>query len=105
MAEEGNPKPPHAPTSPKLQLKVSDELAKGSYANFVVIHNNEAEFVLDFVFVEPQRPVGQVVSRVLVNPRTAKKLLVGMTKLLENYEKRFGEIAAPDPQAPQGTYH
>jgi len=89
----------------KLNIKVGDEVAKGTYANLPIVHNNESEFVFDFVYVEPQRPQGHVVSRVLANPRTAKRLLAGLSKLVKMYEERHGEISTTDTPSPQGTYH
>jgi Protein of unknown function (DUF3467) len=92
----------------RLNIKVSDEVAKGAYANMVFVHNTEAEFVFDFIFTEPQRRQGHVVSRVVGTPRTAKRLLKGLTELVRVYEERFGEIANPEPTPatpPKGTYH
>jgi len=104
MADEPKPTPPATP--PRVQLKVSDELAQGRYANFVVVHNNDIEFIVDFVFMEPQQPRGQVVSRVIANPRTAKRLLVGLQELVRRYEERFGVIPVPESGGgPQSSYH
>ena len=90
---------------PRLNIKVNDEVAKGSYANLAIVHNNDFEFIYDFVFVEPQRPQGQVISRVVTSPRTAKRLLNGLGELVRLYEDRFGTIKVPDPGHQQGTYH
>ncbi len=89
----------------KLNIKVTDEAAKGTYANVAIVHNNDAEFVYDFVFMEPQRGQGHVVSRVITNPKTAKRLMHGLVELIKAYEKRFGEIALPKATPPKGTYH
>ena len=89
----------------RVHIKMDDDTAKGKYANVAVLHNNDAEFVLDFVFMEPQRGQGRVASRVIVNPRTAKRLLMGLTELVSNYEKRFGEIPMPPAPTPKGNYH
>ena len=89
----------------RLKIKADEQVSKGVYANLALVHNKELEFVLDFVFVEPQRPAGQVVSRVVTNPRTAKLLLRGMQQMVQRYEERFGEIAVPEKQTPSGTYH
>lgn len=88
-----------------LNIKLTDDIAKGSYANLGIVHNNDAEFVFDFIFMEPQRRQGQVVSRIVTNPRTVKRLLNGLTELIKNYEKRFGEIDLPKMGSPKGTYH
>jgi len=103
----GGGQPPGPNKGPmRLQIKVTEDAARGVYANLALVHSNESEFVLDFVFAEPQRPAGQVVSRVVVNPRTAKRLMKGMQEVVRRFEERFGEIAVPDQGAPNGTsYH
>ena len=103
MAENDNNPPKKEAT--RLKLKLSDEVAKGVYANVTLVHNNENEFVFDFVYAEPQRPQGQVVSRVLTNPKTAKRLLGGLQEMIRRYEERFGEIPTPGNEQPQGRYH
>ncbi len=89
----------------RLKIRAGDDVVRGTYSNLAVIHNNDAEFVLDFVYVEPQRPQGHVVSRVLTNPKTAKRMLLGLQELMRRYEKRFGEVPTPEPETPPGTYH
>ena len=89
----------------QVNIKVSDEQAKGTYANVAIVHNNDLEFVYDFVFIEPQRGQGHVVSRIISNPRTAKRLMLGLQELIATYEKRFGEIPLPKVAPPKSTYH
>jgi hypothetical protein len=90
----------------RLQIKAADDVARGVFANLALMHHNDAEFILDFVFVEPQRPVGQVVSRVVMTPRSTKRLLVGLQEIVRRFEERFGEIPLPDPAAKTtGSYH
>jgi len=106
MAEnETKNSPPQKKGRHKLNIKLGDEIAKGQYANLAIIHNNEAEFVFDFVFMEPQRRQGQVVSRVITNPRSAKRMLIGLTEMIRLFEERFGTIEVPEPNEPNSTYH
>jgi hypothetical protein len=104
-----NDNPPQGPPSDvkkgQINIKMDDDTAKGAYANVAIVHNNESEFVFDFVFMEPQRGQGRVVSRIIANPRTAKRLLSGLTELVSNFEKRFGEIQLPQLPPPKGNYH
>lgn len=88
-----------------LRINAGEAVAKGVYSNLSLVHNNEVEFILDFVFVEPQRPQGHVVSRVVTNPKAAKRLLNGLQELLRRYEDRFGEIELPAGPGVQGSYH
>ncbi len=107
MTEDDKKKDPGAPQAPKgkLNIKINDDVAKGIYANLGIVHNNDAEFIFDFVFVEPQRAQGQVVSRVVANPRTVKRLLLGLTDMIRIYEERRGKIELPEPIPPKGNYH
>ncbi|MBN2803623.1 MAG: DUF3467 domain-containing protein [Deltaproteobacteria bacterium] len=91
----------------KMNIKVSDEAAKGVYSNISFVHNNENEFVLDFIFAEPGRPQAHVVSRVITNPRAAKQMAIGLKSLVERYEASFGTInihQKSDP-VPPGSYN
>jgi len=97
---EERPKGPVA-----LKISAEPQVAKGVYSNLSLVHNNETEFVLDFIFAEPQRPQGHVVSRVIVNPKGAKRLMMGLAELVRRYEERFGEIPAAAVQSVQGQYH
>ena len=85
----------------RLNIKVNDDVARGKYANLALVHNNESEFVFDFVFVEPQRPQGQVVSRVVTNPRTAKRMLAGINELMRRYEEILNSQRSTPSFAPQ----
>ena len=90
----------------RLQIKAADDVARGVFANLALMHHNESEFILDFVFVEPQRPVGQVASRVVMTPRSTKRLLVGLQEIVRRFEERFGQIPLPDPTTKTtGSYH
>ena len=89
----------------QIPLKAEDSVQAGVYSNVARISHDAESFVLDFVFVEPQRPAGRVVSRVVTNPRTAKLFLKGMQEMVRRYEERFGEIKLPEQAAPSGTYH
>ena len=89
----------------KINIKVNDEAAKGTYANMAIVHNSDMEFIFDYIFMEPQRGQGHVVSRVIANPKTAKRLMLGLNEIIAAYEKRFGEILLPKIVPQKGTYH
>ena len=104
MARSKHPKAPKK-NGDRLNIKVADDVAKGTYANFSIVHNSESDFVLDFVFIEPHRRQGQVVSRVIAHPRAAKRLLQGLTEMVRIHEERFGKIEMPDTVTPPESYH
>jgi len=90
----------------RLQIKVADDMAKGCYSNVAFVHHSDNDFVLDFVYMEPGRPQGHVVARVITNPRAAKKLLGALQESVRRFEERLGGIELSESAAPpQGSYH
>ena len=81
----------------KLQIDVPPEIAPGRYANVTMVNHTETEFVVDFIFLQPQSPKAQVGNRVILSPKNAKRFLMVLTQNLKKYEERFGEVAAGDP--------
>ena len=43
----------------QLQIQLDDDVAQGIYTNMAMVNNNETEFTLDFMFIQPQTPKGQ----------------------------------------------
>ena len=60
----------------KMQLDLSAEVAAGTYSNLVVISHSISEFVLDFARIMPGVDSPRVVSRVIMTPDHAKRLLL-----------------------------
>ncbi|MFT7622007.1 MAG: hypothetical protein ACI9WU_001172 [Myxococcota bacterium] len=75
-----------------IKIQLDDDIAQGRYANLVMLNHTETEFVLDFLYVQPQQPKAKVHSRVITSPRHAKLLLRALQENVSCYEKRFGEI-------------
>jgi len=91
----------------KLDIQLDDEVAQGVYANLAVINHSDAEFSLDFIFVQPQAPRAKVRARVIVSPKHAKRLLGALHENVRNYEQQHGTIElgnAPGGE-PVGEYH
>ena len=76
----------------KLEIQLDEETAQGAYVNLAVVNHNDTEFVLDFIFVQPQAPRAKVRSRVITSPRHAKRLLLALQENLARYEKTYGPI-------------
>ena len=91
----------------KLEIQVDEEIAQGIYANLAVVNHSDAEFTLDFIFVQPQAPRAKVRSRVITSPKHVKRLLLALEDNLKKYEERFGPVdIGPADAAPQaGNYH
>jgi len=91
----------------KLEIQLDDDMAQGAYVNLAVVNHNEAEFVVDFIFVQPQTPRAKVRSRVILSPQHAKRLVAALQDNIGRYEQNFAEIAPvtqPDDDS-SGHYH
>jgi len=78
----------------KIDVKMDDEMAQGSYANMARIFHNQTEFVLDSLFLPPQSREAHVRSRVVLSPVHAKFLHAALGRNLKVYEDKFGPIKA-----------
>lgn len=74
----------------QIQLKISDETLKGTYANMVQVTHSPEEFVIDFMNIYP--PTGIVVSRVMLSPGHMKRIAAALNENISRYEQQFGEI-------------
>lgn len=91
----------------KLEIQVDEDVAQGVYANLAVVNHSDAEFTLDFIFVQPQAPRAKVRSRVITSPKHLKRLMLALQDNVTKYEQRFGPIDVGSPEdVPQpGGYH
>lgn len=91
----------------QLEIQLDEKTAQGSYVNLAVVNHSESEFVLDFMFVQPQAPQAKVNSRIIISPRHAKRLVATLEENLRRYEEAFGaldeELQKPAPA--EGNYH
>lgn len=79
---------------PQLQVEVDDATSRGIYTNLALITHSETEFILDFIFLQPQSAKAKVLSRLISSPVHAKRLLWALKDNLDKYEARFGAIPA-----------
>jgi hypothetical protein len=91
----------------KLEIQLDEEMAQGVYANLAVVNHTDAEFILDFIYVQPQVPRAKVRSRIITSPRHLKRLLAALQENVTKYEKQFGPIDEAAKPAPAGVdkYH
>ncbi|MCH5213917.1 MAG: DUF3467 domain-containing protein [Muribaculaceae bacterium] len=76
----------------QLKIQVRPEIAEGRYSNIAMIGHTPSDFLIDFIFAAPGPQQAQVVSRVIMNPENAKKLLLALGDNVKKYETQFGEI-------------
>ncbi|HYD49787.1 MAG TPA: DUF3467 domain-containing protein [Terriglobales bacterium] len=93
MAEQNKPQPPQQ----QISIQMDPQTAPGVYSNLMMISHRKEEFVLDFLFVQPQRgPDGQSVanlrSRIITSPEHMKRILKAIQENISRYERTFGVI-------------
>lgn len=81
----------------QLQVEIDEATARGIYTNLALITHSETEFLLDFLFLQPQAtPKTKVLTRIVSSPVHAKRFLWALRDNIEKYEARHGAIAAGD---------
>jgi hypothetical protein len=83
----------------QISIQMDSQNATGVYSNLMMISHRKEEFILDFLFVQPQRtPQGQAVanlrSRVITTPEHMKRILKAIEENVGRYEQAFGAIQA-----------
>lgn len=76
----------------EIKIEIDEQTANGSYSNLALITHSETEFVIDFIFVQPQNGKAKVKNRIITSPLHAKKFLQALQDNVAKYEMRFGEI-------------
>ncbi len=94
MADEPKTQKPH---EHQLSIQMDPQYATGVYSNLMMVSHRKEEFILDFLFVQPQRtPQGQSIanlrSRVITSPEHTKRILQALQENLRRYEEAFGPI-------------
>jgi len=82
----------HKEQAASLQVNLKPEVASGMYANIVLINHSQSEFVVDFAQTLPGLPKPDVVSRVILSPDNAKRLLAALEENIRTYEREHGPI-------------
>ena len=84
-------------TPQELQIQADPQRAVGVYSNLMMISHRREEFVLDFLFVQPQRDpqagaVASLRSRIVTTPGHMKRILRAIEENLRRYEANHGSI-------------
>jgi len=86
-----NPEP-EAPQQLQLQVEIDEPTSQGVYTNLALVAHNATEFVMDFIFVQPQQPKAKVRARIITSPGHTKRFLRALAENVQRYEQTFGEI-------------
>ncbi|MDD2766325.1 MAG: DUF3467 domain-containing protein [Candidatus Moranbacteria bacterium] len=78
----------------QIQIKATDEVLRGVYANAMQVLHTKQEFVLDFMNMFP--PTGTLNARVIVSPAHLKQIITVLSDNLNKYETSFGTVEASD---------
>jgi len=76
----------------EIQIEIDEQTSQGVYINLGMISHSETEFILDFIFVQPQLKKAKVRSRIITSPSHAKRLMLAIQNNIKLYEEKFGEI-------------
>ncbi|UCF09599.1 MAG: DUF3467 domain-containing protein [Candidatus Bipolaricaulota bacterium] len=84
----------------QMQVAADNEARRGTYANLALISHRKEEFIVDFLFVDPQTQTAKsdqalLVSRVILNPGHMKRLYQAIGENIQRYEKNYGQIILP----------
>ena len=85
-----------------LQIELTPQVAEGKYTNLALLSHSHAEFIMDFARVMPGMPKAPVVSRLILAPEHAKRLLIALQDNIMKYERQFGAIVLPEQQGGGG---
>ncbi len=82
----------------QIQVQMDALQATGVYSNLMMISHRKEEFILDFLFVQPQRtPQGQAIgnlrARVITTPEHMRRILKAIEENIGRYEQAFGPIS------------
>jgi Protein of unknown function (DUF3467) len=95
MADDKPPAP--APQQLQVHVTLDDATSHGVYANMAMVNHNETEFILDFIFAQPQVSKATVRSRIITSPKHMKRLLLALQDNLARYEAQFGKVDISGP--------
>lgn len=82
----------------QIQIELTPEVAKGTYANLAVITHGPSEFFMDFINFAPNMPKANVQARIVMTPENAKNLMFALSENVKKYEAMFGEIEPKRPK-------
>ena len=81
----------------QMNIQIKPEVACGKYSNLAIISHSPTEFVIDFAAMLPATPQPEVVSRIIMNPEHAKRLMSALVENVRKYEATFGTIKTSAP--------
>ena len=93
---------------PQLQIEADKQIAQGMYSNYAMVSHTAEEFMLDFLFIQPQSSqpkIGTLRSRIITSPEHMKRLFNALNENIKKYEKKYGQIRELPPAETGETTH
>lgn len=84
----------------EFSINIKPDVAPGKYSNLAIITHSRSEFILDFAAMLPGISKPEVVSRMIMTPEHAQRLLMALQDNVRKYEAQYGKIGLGE--APQG---
>lgn len=88
------------PNQQKINIKATDEILKGHYANNLMAAHSREEFILDFINLMP--PQANLISRIITSPGHMKRIVTALQDNLKKYEDKFGRIEQAEAPKQEG---
>lgn len=85
----------------QIQIKASDEVLKGVYANALQVTHNREEFIFDFMNIYPWQKMGMLNSRIIISPSHMKRMVKALQDNIKKYEDQFGPVEIGDDKLGQ----
>ena len=76
----------------QMQIKISDDILRGSYANAMQVAHSKEEFTLDFLNLSPHMGAGIVNARVIMSPGHVKRVVAALQDNIKRYEDSHGKV-------------
>jgi hypothetical protein len=81
----------------QIAVQIDPHRGDGVYSNLMMISHRKEEFILDFLFLQPQRAaqgpaIATLRSRVIASPEHTKRILRALQENIRRYEDAFGPI-------------
>lgn len=86
-------------TQQGIGVELDAEVAQGHYSNLAIISHSQSEFIVDFAAMLPGMAKAKVVSRIILTPEHAKRLLLSLQENVARYETNVGRIELQQPQS------
>ncbi|AKL98298.1 DUF3467 domain-containing protein [Endomicrobium proavitum] len=77
----------------EIKIEIDEETSNGVYSNLAMISHSETEFILDFLFFQPQQnSKTKVRTRIITSPAHIKSLIAALQENTAKYEAKYGVI-------------